>query len=42
MTPDNYGFSNYVFRINATDGNLGAWYATEPYAISTQIYWVVE
>ena len=41
ITSDKYGASNYVLRINATDGNLGAFYAVEPFAGSAQIYWEV-
>ena len=41
VTPDKYGFSNYVFRVNATDGNFGAFYATEPFPGNGQLYWEV-
>jgi len=42
VTSSQHGFSNYVYRINATDGNLGSFYAVEPYPSSTQILWQVE
>lgn len=35
----NYGVSNYVLRINATDGNLGSFYATEPYMSDAEVKW---
>ena len=41
VSSDKYGASNYVLRINATDGDMGAFYATEPFAGAAQIYWEV-
>lgn len=37
-----YGFSNYTYRVNATDGNMGVLYATEPYYAKAQVVWTVE
>jgi len=34
-----YGFSNYTYRINITDGALGTFYAVEPFPASVQIWW---
>jgi len=42
ITADKHGVSDYVYRINATDGNMGSWYAVEPFAGSAQILWEVE
>ena len=36
-----YGVTNYTFRINATDGNMGSVYLTEPFAGEVQILWEV-
>ena len=36
-----YGFKNYVYRINATNGNLGQIYATESFINGPQILWNV-
>jgi len=37
ITKDVRGFSNYVYRINATDGNFGIFYAVEPYPLCDMI-----
>ena len=42
ISADNHGITNYVYQIKATDENLGAFYATEPYSAVQQIYWVVD
>ena len=41
ITKEDYGFKNYVYRINATDGNLGLYYATESFVGGPQILWNV-
>ena len=42
FTSADQGASNYIYRVNATDGNLGVFYATQPIFNSVQIAWVVE
>ena len=37
-----YGVTNYTYRINATDGNMGLFYAVDPYYANAQIVWEVE
>ena len=37
-----YGVTNYTYRINATDGNMGSVYLTEPFAAQIQILYQVE
>lgn len=34
-----FGVSNYTYRINATDGNMGSVYLTEPFPAQVQILW---
>ena len=34
-----YGVTNYTYRINATNGNMGSVYLTEPFAGEVQILW---
>lgn len=36
-----HGVSNYTYRINATDGNMGVFYATEAYIAPAQVEWEV-
>ena len=42
ITSDKHGFSDYVYKIEATDGNLGVFYGTEPFAVPAQVMWEVE
>ena len=42
ITSDKHGFSDYVYRIDATEGNLGVFYATEPLTNGQQIMWQVD
>ena len=42
ITADKHYFSNYVYRIEATYGNLGLFYATEPFPNAAQITWQVD
>ena len=42
ITADKHFVENYVFRINATDGNMGIFYAKEPFPTTTQMQWIVK
>ena len=33
------GFENQVYQVNATDGNMGGFYAVESYVAPSEIYW---
>ena len=37
----NYGISDYTYRINETEGNLGIFYAMDPSSADQQIVWQV-
>ena len=37
-----FGVSDYTYKIDATDGNMGVWQACEPDRSETQIEWTVE
>lgn len=39
---EDHGVTNYTYRINATDGNLGVFYASEAFIAQAQIQWTVE
>ena len=39
---EDHGVTNYTYRINATDGNLGIFYAAEAYFSPASIEWEVE
>ena len=42
ITAENHGVSNYTYRINATEGNMGVFYACETYLSEAQVQWQVE
>ena len=42
LAEGDYGFTNYTYRVNATDGNMGVFYASEAYVANYQITWTVE
>ena len=39
---EDHGVTNYTYRINATDGNMGVFYASEAFIGSSQVQWQVE
>jgi hypothetical protein len=41
ITEADHGFTNYTYRINATDGNMGSFYAVEPFVSNAQLLWDV-
>jgi len=39
---EDHGVSNYTYRLNATDGNMGIFYASEAFPLgAAQIEWEV-
>ena len=39
---EDHGVTNYTYRINATDGNLGVFYASEAFIGESQVQWQVD